>query len=350
MIWWSILVGFLVALILVPVVRKFAFAIGAVDVPRQRHMHKKTTATLGGVAFFLGFTAGVIFLPIDWMEFLPVYVGGLIIVSLGIIDDIIELAPRYKLLGQIASALCVTVWGHISIGFINIPFYGQLEFGVLGIPISILWIVAIINALNLIDGLDGLAGGVSFIALMTIAGMAILLKDTFVAPIAFVLAAAILGFLIFNFPPASIFMGDTGAQFLGYMIAVLSLMGFKNVTFISLLVPIIILGVPLSDTFFAIIRRWKAKVPISMADRSHLHHRLMALGFTPRQTVLLIYAMALLFSMTGFVFSFSTTWGAAILLILLLISVEVIVEFIGLVGENYRPILQLLQKIHRKRR
>lgn len=193
------------------------------------------------------------------MEFLPVYVGGLIIVILGIIDDIIELAPRYKLLGQIAAALCVTVWGHISIGFINIPFYGQLEFGVFGIPISILWIVAIINALNLIDGLDGLAGGVSFIALMTIAGMAILLKDTFVAPIAFVLAAAVLGFLIFNFPPASIFMGDTGAQFLGYMIAVLSLMGFKNVTFISLLVPIIILGVPLSDTFFCDYPKMESK-------------------------------------------------------------------------------------------
>lgn len=342
--------SFLVTVILVPVVRKIAFMIGAVDVPRERHLHKKITATLGGVAFFIGFSVGLFLLPIGKAGILPIYIGGLIIVILGMIDDIVELAPRYKLLGQIVAALCVTVWGQISITFINIPFYGQLQFGVFGIPISILWIIAIINALNLIDGLDGLAGGISFIALMTIAGMAILLQDVFVAPVAFVLAAAVLGFLIFNFPPASIFMGDTGAQFLGYMIAVLSLLGFKNVTFISLLVPIIILGVPLSDTFFAIIRRWKAKVPISMADRSHLHHRLMALGFTPRQTVLLIYAMALLFSLAGFVFSFSTAWGAGLLLILLLICIEVIVEFIGLIGDNYRPLLHLLQKIHRKRK
>ncbi|EAG3888682.1 undecaprenyl/decaprenyl-phosphate alpha-N-acetylglucosaminyl 1-phosphate transferase [Listeria monocytogenes] len=350
MLIWSILISFAVGIIMVPIIRKFAFRINAVDTPRERHKHTKTTATLGGLAIFISFSVGMIIAPIDKSGFLPIYFGALIIIATGFIDDIFDLSPKWKMLGQILAALCVTVWGDITINFINVPFYGQVDFGYFAIPLSIIWIVAIVNALNLIDGLDGLAGGISIIALMTIAGMALLLKDVFVAPVALILVAAVAAFLIYNFPPASIFMGDTGALFLGYMIAVLSLMGFKNVTFISLLVPLIILGVPLSDTFFAIVRRLKERMPISSADRSHIHHRLMALGFTEKQTVLLIYCMALLFSMTGFVFSFSTTWGAMLLLLLLIFSIEIIVEFIGLIGEDYRPILNLLQKIHRKRK
>ncbi|HAC1867576.1 TPA_asm: undecaprenyl/decaprenyl-phosphate alpha-N-acetylglucosaminyl 1-phosphate transferase, partial [Listeria monocytogenes] len=322
MLIWSILISFAVGIIMVPIIRKFAFRINAVDTPRERHKHTKTTATLGGLAIFISFSVGMILAPIDKSGFLPIYFGALIIIATGFIDDIFDLSPKWKMLGQILAALCVTVWGDITINFINVPFYGQVDFGYFAIPLSIIWIVAIVNALNLIDGLDGLAGGISIIALMTIAGMALLLKDVFVAPVALILVAAVAAFLIYNFPPASIFMGDTGALFLGYMIAVLSLMGFKNVTFISLLVPLIILGVPLSDTFFAIVRRLKERMPISSADRSHIHHRLMALGFTEKQTVLLIYCMALLFSMTGFVFSFSTTWGAMLLLLLLIFSIE----------------------------
>ncbi|MBC1335212.1 undecaprenyl/decaprenyl-phosphate alpha-N-acetylglucosaminyl 1-phosphate transferase [Listeria booriae] len=347
---WIMIICFLIGILLIPLVRKFAFFINAVDEPRERHIHKKITPTLGGLAIFLSFTVGMILLAVDKTEFLPVYIGALIIVTTGLIDDIIELSPRWKLVGQIAAALCVVLWGQITIEFINIPFMGPLYFGGWAIPITIIWIVAIVNALNLIDGLDGLAGGVAIIALLTIAGMALLLQDVFVAPVAFMLIACILAFLVYNFPPATIFMGDTGSLFLGYMIAVLSLMGFKNVTFISILVPLIILGVPLSDTFFAIIRRLKARTPISMADRSHIHHRLLALGFSERQTVLLIYCMAILFSITGFVFSFSTTWGAVILLLLLAFCIEIIVEFIGLIGENYRPILNILSKVRRKRK
>ncbi|WP_163655014.1 glycosyltransferase family 4 protein [Listeria sp. PSOL-1] len=344
-----IIITFCVGLILIPLTRKFAYLVNAVDVPRERHLHKKSTPTLGGLAIFISFSIGYFLAPIDRSNMLPIYLGAVIIIITGLIDDLIELSPKLKLVGQLLAAICVTTWGHVLIKFINIPFYGTIHFGYFAVPISIIWIVAIINALNLIDGLDGLAGGISIIALMTIAGMALLLNDGFVAPVAFLLVVAVLAFMFFNFPPASIFMGDTGALFLGYMIGVLSLMGFKNVTFISLLVPLIILGVPLSDTFFAIIRRLKEKTPVTSADRSHIHHRLMALGFTPKQTVLLIYCMALLFSIASFIFSFSTTWGSVILLILLCFLIETVVEFIGLVGPDYRPILNVLQKIHRKR-
>lgn len=184
------------------------------------------------------------------------------------------------------------LWGGLEVEFINLPFFTDtLQFGIFSIPITILWIVAIINAINLIDGLDGLAGGVSTIALVTIATMALIKGDLFVAMVALTVIGSTLGFLKYNFHPAKIFMGDTGALFLGYIIAVLSLLGFKNVTMISLIVPIIILGVPISDTFFAIIRRIVNKQPISVADKSHLHHCLLDLGFTHKQTVLLIYAL-----------------------------------------------------------
>ncbi|RLQ49520.1 putative undecaprenyl-phosphate N-acetylglucosaminyl 1-phosphate transferase [Listeria monocytogenes] len=234
-------------------------------------------------------------------------------------------------------------WGNISIDFINLPFGGEIHFGVLSIPLTIIWIVAITNAINLIDGLDGLAAGVSTIALLTILGMAFIMGDALVIMIASVLIAGTLGFLPYNFNPAKIFMGDTGALFLGFIISVLSVMGFKNVTFISLIVPILILGVPISDTLFAIIRRMVTKQPIAMADKSHLHHCLLRLGFTHRQTVILIYAIAALFSLFAFIFTMSTLWGSMILIGVLLVLIEVLIETLGLVGSSYRPLLNLFK-------
>jgi UDP-GlcNAc:undecaprenyl-phosphate GlcNAc-1-phosphate transferase len=206
-----------------------------------------------------------------------------------------------------------------------------------------LWIVGVTNAINLIDGLDGLAAGVSTIALFSIAGMAMVMGNAYVMVIALILAAGSLGFLVFNFHPAKIFMGDSGALFLGYMISVLSLLGFKNVTFISLIIPIIILGVPISDTFFAIVRRLVNKQPLSAPDKSHLHHCLMRSGFSHRQTVLLIYALAAVFGLAAFIFSQSTVWGSVIVVIALLITIEVIVEKIGLIREDYKPLLKFMK-------
>ena len=160
-----------------------------------------------------------------------------------------------------------------------------------------------------------------------------------------ILLASTLGFLLYNFHPAKIFMGDTGALFLGYMIAVLSLLGFKNITVISLVIPIIILGVPISDTFFAILRRIVNKQPLSAPDKSHLHHCLLEIGFTHRQTVLVIYALAAFFGLVAIIVSQSKLWGAFILITFLLILIEVIAEKIGLVGKNYRPLLRLFQNL-----
>ena len=201
------------------------------------------------------FLIGYLVLQPDSKYALPILIGSIIIIITGVLDDMIELSAKIKLGGQLVATLIVVVYGGVQIDFINLPFGGKLEFGMLSIPITVLWIVGITNAINLIDGLDGLAAGVSSIVLITISGMAIMMGNVFVTSMGFIVLGSTLGFLFYNFHPAKIFMGDTGALFLGYMISVLSLLGFKNVAVISFIVPVIILGVPISDTFFAIIRR-----------------------------------------------------------------------------------------------
>lgn len=344
MLYFTLAVSFLVAILLTPIVIKLAFKIGATDRPNHRKVHTNVMPRLGGLAIFASFIIGILIIQPDSSYHLPIVLGSIVILLTGMIDDIKEISPKVKLLGQIIAALIVVVMGDITVSYINLPFgLGTINFGIFSIPITMLWIVGVTNAINLIDGLDGLAAGVSTIALFTIAGMAMVMGNAYVMVIALILAAGSLGFLAFNFHPAKIFMGDSGALFLGYMISVLSLLGFKNVTFISLIIPIIILGVPISDTFFAIIRRLVNKQPLSAPDKSHLHHCLMRSGFSHRQTVLLIYAMAAVFGLAAFIFSQSTVWGSVIVVLALLITIEVIVEKIGLIREDYKPLLKFMK-------
>jgi UDP-GlcNAc:undecaprenyl-phosphate GlcNAc-1-phosphate transferase len=278
-----------------------------------------------------------------------ILVGAFIVVITGMLDDIYELPPKLKLFGQILAALIVVVYGDVRIEYINLPFGGELNFGFLSIPITMFWIIGITNAINLIDGLDGLAAGVSSIALITIAGMAAMMNNAyaFVFAVSLILLGSTLGFLVHNFHPAKIFMGDTGALFLGYMISVLSLLGFKNVTVFSFIIPVIILGVPISDTFFAIIRRIVNKKPLSAPDKSHLHHCLLRLGYSHRQTVLMIYGMAAMFGLAAVIFSKTTMFGSLLVITALLLIIEIIVEKIGLIGKDYRPILKMMRVIRK---
>ncbi|QJE31420.1 glycosyltransferase family 4 protein [Heyndrickxia coagulans] len=342
MIFLTLFICFMLTILLTPLIKKLAIRIGAVDKPNQRKVHMKVMPRLGGLAIYISFIAGVLLLQPDNPHSLPILLGSLIIVLTGIIDDIRELSPRVKLMGQLAAALVVVLSG-IHVEFINLPFGGQLEFGIFSIPLTILWIVGVTNAINLIDGLDGLAAGVSSIALLTISGMAIIMGDAYVTVLGLILMASTIAFLFYNFYPAKIFMGDTGALFLGYMISVLSLLGFKNVTFISLIIPALILGVPISDTFFAIIRRLVHKQPLSAPDKLHLHHCLLRLGFSHRQVVLIIYAIAAMFSLAAFIFSMATLWGSLIFIGVILITIEIFVESIGLVGKDYKPLLNFIK-------
>lgn len=337
----ALLFCFILSLIFTPFIKKFALKIGATDKPNYRKIHSKIMPRLGGLAIFISFLIGFIVFSPDSPYFWSIFIGAIIVTATGFVDDIYELSPLFKFSAQFVAALVVALGG-AQIDFINLPLDYTIHFGFLSVPITVLWIVGITNAINLIDGLDGLAAGVSSIALLTISGLAISLGDTFVAFIGMMLLGSTVGFLFYNFHPAKIFMGDTGALFIGYMIGVLSILGFKNATLFSLLVPITILGVPILDTVFAIIRRIIHKQPFYMPDKLHLHHCLLKLGYGHKQTVILIYAISALFSLAAIIFNQSTLWGSTFTFLAMTLLIELIVEATGLISENYRPILSLM--------
>lgn len=339
-----------------PFIRRLAFVLGAVDNPNARRVNKKPMPTIGGLGIFVTFNIGAFVLLREQFpthELFALLLASSIIVLTGLIDDILELKPKQKMLGIFIAALVIYFLAEIRMNVLNLPFIDhEISLGWWSMPVTIFWILALTNAVNLIDGLDGLADGVSMISLITmgIVGYFFLHTHQLYVPITcFMLAACLLGFLPYNFHPAKIFLGDTGALYIGFMIAVLSLKGLKNVTFISLLVPIVILGVPITDTVYAMIRRKLNKHPVSQADKHHLHHQLMNMGLTHRQTVLTIYAISLIFSFISLLFLSSPAWGIWPLIIGLFVALELFVESIGLLGEKYKPLMHLIQKLINKR-
>ena len=309
-----------------PYVIKAAHRLGAVDQPDQRKVHKHIMPRLGGLGIFSAFII-VMLLGVQVSEpILGIMIGGIVIFLVGMLDDIYQLPPLVKMAGQ-SIAAGIAIYCGVVVSFVTNPFDGPIDLGYLGIPLTFLWIVGISNAINLIDGLDGLAAGVSGIAAATIGFVAYTQGEYAVFTAAFILVAAIIGFLPYNFHPARTFMGDGGSNFLGFILGCLAIMGLtKSTAVISLFVPIVILGIPIFDTFFAIIRRINNKAPILMPDKSHLHHRLMAIGYGHRNSVLIIYAISGFFGMTAIVLNQlnqpKATWGLALLLILIVLGAE----------------------------
>ena len=285
-----------------PAVRMLAIKIKAVDVPKDnRRMHKVPIPRMGGLAIFAGFLVSVLFFVPLGTEFRSILIGALILVVLGIIDDIVALKPKTKFAGQIIAALIPALSGVSIHGIVN-PFVpGQYStLGIFSIPLTVIWIVGITNAVNFIDGLDGLACGVSAIATVTMFIIAVLFGEIYIALMMAALAGACLGFLPYNMNPAKIFMGDTGSMFLGYILATVSIQGlFKFYAVISFAVPFILLGLPIFDTGFAIVRRLlKGQSPLQ-ADRGHVHHRLIDLGFDQKQSVAILYTFSALMGLTA---------------------------------------------------
>ncbi|MDF2946814.1 MAG: glycosyl transferase 4 family protein [Bacillales bacterium] len=344
----TFLAPFITVLLVTPLVIKFAIKIGATDKPDYRKVHKKAMPRLGGLAIFFGVIVGFFISGMHNEQVTGIVAGLIVIVCIGIADDIFQLSAKWKFLGQIIAAGMVVGSG-LMINVLKIPFIGVFDLGILSYPITILWIVGITNAINLIDGLDGLSAGVSSIIFGTIAMLAFTDSKILILTIAVIALGSTLGFLYYNFHPAKIFMGDVGSLLLGYLISIISLLGlFKSVTLFSFIVPIIILGVPILDTLFAIIRRVVNKQPISAPDKSHIHHRLLAIGFSHRGTVLLIYSISLLFSMSAIIFSSSTLLGSIVIIAALIILIEFIAEIIGLVHDEYKPFITMFRRVLRK--
>lgn len=288
----ALVCAILLSYALTPLVRVLAFKINAIDVPKDnRRMHKKPTPLIGGLAIFTAFAVTCLFFCDYNKELFIILGGGLLMVLVGIFDDIFSMNAWVKLLCQLTVA-ALTVFGGIRIEHICLgdSYY---NLGVWSIPLTIFWITALTNATNIIDGLDGLSCGVSTISSISILFVIIIQGGSFSsALLTLVLIGACLGFLPSNRNPANIFMGDTGALFLGYTLSVISVQGmFKLHTVISLIVPLMIFALPLADTLFAIIRRLLAgKSPFS-ADRGHLHHRLIDMGFTQKESVKILYTL-----------------------------------------------------------
>ena len=316
----ALIVALIVALVATPVVKSLAFKMGAMDVPKDnRRMHDHPIPRMGGLAIFLGFLLSVLLFAEITPQLRGMLLGSVIIVVLGIFDDIYSLPAMFKFVVQIVAALVAVFSGNVIQTLSNPNIFSSelyWDLGVLSIPVSVIWIVAITNAVNLIDGLDGLACGVSTISSMTLLVISLVVSDAPAAILMAALAGSCIGFLPYNLNPAKIFMGDTGSTFLGYVLAVVSIQGlFKFYTIISFAVPFLMLGLPIFDTCFAFIRRIAHGQSPMHADRSHVHHRLIDMGFSQKQAVAVLYIISAILGLSAVVL---TTAGAVKAMLLLL--------------------------------
>lgn len=346
----GLITAFLLTLFFTPVVKKVAIKIGAVDQPNERKIHQEPMPRMGGVAIYLAYVLtyiGVVYFTdaVATNVGYALLLGGAIIVITGIFDDIYELSPKTKVFGQLLAAGVAMYFG-LRIQVVSLPFMEEsLRIGWLGIPLTILWIIGITNAINLIDGLDGLASGVSGIASLALFFVSVSIGNTMLALMSIILVGSVLGFLRFNFYPAKIFMGDSGSLFLGFFLAVISLLELKQVTLVSFVIPMLVLAVPISDTLYAMIRRKLNGQSISTADKLHLHHRLLAMGLSHRKAVLLIYLISAIFAFLAIVITHGALWWAILAFASYLLFFEIFAEAIGMMKQEHRPVLKLMSKI-----
>ncbi len=333
---FAFVISFMFTFATTPLVRRLAFKIGAIDVPKdKRRVHKRPTPRIGGIAMVFGFMVATLCFADFSREICGTLCGLLIIFIMGIVDDCKELDAKLKFVVQIIAALVVIYVGDIKIDIFTNPniFTSTNPYIILpewlSVIITVLWIVFITNAVNFIDGLDGLAAGVSAIMSASLVFISVRVGEYPIAVMGIAIIGACLGFLPFNFNPAKIFMGDTGSTFLGFMLATLSIQGmFKSYAVISFAVPFLVLGLPLFDASFAMIRRvLTGKNPMS-ADRGHLHHRLIDMGFSQKQTVFILYAISGVLGISAMLLAESGFLRALLLLMCVLVLL-LIGSFLG---------------------
>ena len=341
----TVVLSFVVTMILsaamIPLIIKVGNQLGIVAHMNKRTVHKHEIARIGGYAIYISSLIGsMLFLKTDH-QINAILISGFIIFMVGLYDDVHDLSPKVKLIFEMLAALIVIVYGQVYIkGF---GYFPSDAMTLLSGIVTLFWIIGITNAINLIDGLDGLSAGISIIVLVTISVTSILSGRSDIAALSLVLAGSIMGFLFFNFHPAKIFMGDCGALYIGFMISVISLLGFGyNASgFFTLGAPIIVLMVPIMDTLIAILRRKIHHKKFSEADRGHLHHNLMfKLNLSQRKSVLILYLVTILFSLSSYLYYYNQMAGT-ILFIALMILFEIFVEITDMISRKYKPLLTL---------
>lgn len=338
----AFLLAFIVSFMATPYTIKLAHKIGAVDVPKdERRMHKKAMPKFGGPAVILGFLVSTIYLLIVMgmentinlagqeqygMKLIGMFLGICIITITCVIDDIKPIKPITKLSGQLVAAIVAVAFG-IRIGDVDLAFFSTSELGeVFSAVLTVLWIVGVTNAINLIDGLDGLSSGISVISAISLLVIFVLNGSPLVSIILITaLAGALVGFLPFNFAPAKTFIGDTGSNFLGYSLSIISILGMaKTYTMAVIVLPLIVLGLPIFDTIWAIMRRLikgKSIKAIFKADKGHLHHRIVAKGFSQKQAVLILYGLSATFGIFAVILLDSGIWKALSFLLMVIVAI-----------------------------
>ena len=312
-----ILTTFISSLILVPIMKKIALHIGSVDYPGKHHINKSPVPTLGGVAIFFSFLIGYMLFARSSVEMIAILIASFIILFTGMVDDIKPISAKYQLVGQVIACLVIILYGHITIDRFTVLGLHLVFPSPLKEIITLIFMVGIINAIDLSDGLDGLSSGITTIYFTTIMIIAILLGrvggiDT---TISLLMIGSLLGFLVYNFPPAMIYVGDSGSNFMGLLVATTAILGFT-----SLLIPLAILATPIIDVIFSIIRRTlKRKNPFTNPDKDHLHHQLLKMKFSKRSSLLIIYLINILFSAVSILYALGNIVFAIILYVCLMI-------------------------------
>src|SRR5579863_9231283 len=329
------------SVVLTPIVRRVALRVGAVSKPGGRHVNERAVPRLGGIAIALAFLVplATIFplesvvsaaLRAEWRRLTGLLVGAVVLAGVGVLDDTRRVRAVHKLLVQVAAASLAYAAG-FHIDAVQLPVVGSISMGVFAGPITVLWIVGIVNAINLIDGLDGLAAGIVFFAGVTNFVVALVSHNTFVCALMATMLGAVLGFLLFNFNPARIFMGDSGSYFLGFLLGTTSVVGGSQTasTAVSILVPVLALGVPIFDTLFAMVRRYLERRPFFSPDRGHVHHRLLDMGITHRRAVLLLYGISMVLTIAAIAVSLGRNWQVGVAILTASIVVVGLVRFLG---------------------
>ncbi|ODA42378.1 MraY family glycosyltransferase [Desulfosporosinus sp. BG] len=340
----TFLTALVVAVLATPISMKLAKKWGAIAYPGGRHVHNRPIPRLGGIAIYAAFwvSALVIFIwdksysmdALSIMQIWGLFIGSTIIMIVGIWDDIYGMRPLVKLFWQILAAALLLLF-KFSMNNMSLPFFGTFDFALhglsaIGLILMVFWVVGLVNTVNISDGLDGLAAGICFMVALLLFWSANQIVQTSTAPahLTMALAGALLGFLFFNFPPARVFMGDSGSMFLGYIIGGVSIMGLlKTATILGLVFPLLILGMPVTDLTFAIIRRKLRGQSMATADRGHVHHRLLDAGLTHRQAVLSMYGMSACFGVAAVLGAKGQwIWALAVLLVVFTLLIIIIMR------------------------
>lgn len=340
-----LILPFMIALGLTPIVKRYSILAGAYAKENERTVHHGKISRIGGIAIYMGFLiTATLFLNPD-RPLTGIILGGSLMFFTGLIDDLIDIKPIVKLALQLVGA-GILIYHGVRVDSLHLPFGIVIDNEIIEILFTLIWVAGITNAINLIDGLDGLAGGMSVIMLVVIGSVAIIERRMDIVMITFILASSTCGFLVYNAYPASIFMGDCGSLFLGFMIASISLLGFKGSTIVTLALPMLLLMLPIIDTLSAILRRTLKGMKFLQADKSHIHHLLMN-QFGHRNTVIIMCGLTALFGLSAYAYLINTRIGFMVMSVIL-IGVELFIEKSGMISEKYHPLLGLVRRISKR--